>query len=272
MKSTFFFALFISAFTSFAQDHGHLNVGANGTALTFDNGRSFGDPYVKTLVLNQTGKYSNLYSGNITLTALHSTDPFGVLNPNAPKPGSFVVVEIVSVEGPDGGAFQFWETNSTTAPAVSIPSGTTNAEFRYDLSDASLGAGQPGGDAYGHIHGRQFAATIPGIYTVGFQAYDVSTNGPNGAPLQAPSPLQLVHFQAGVMIRKIEPDVDHSHITFGATAGYTWQLQAAASLANPNWKNTGDPVTGDDTFQEIEDDHPVETNRFFRVVGTLLPP
>ena len=264
------FVSFVGA-SNFAQDHGHLNVGANGTSLTFDNAASFNNLYVKTLVIND-GKYNNLYNGNITFTTLHSTNAFGELDPAAPKPGSFIVAEILSVQGPDGGAFAFWETNSTTAPAISIPTGTTNSTFRFELSEAALGAGERGGDPYGHIHGRRFTASVPGFYTVGFRAYDLSTNGPNSGPIHSPSLLQLINFQAGVVITHLEPDVDHSHITFGATAGYSWQLQATSSLSNPTWKNVGDPITGIDALQEIEDDHDVVGNRFFRVVGTPLPP
>jgi hypothetical protein len=270
MKYLLVLALLVSS--SFAQDHGHLNVGANGTSLTFDNGNTFNDPYVKTLLFTNTGKFANVYNGNITLTALHSRDVFGELDPAAPKPGSFVVAEIVSVDGPIGGAFQFWETNSTTAPAISIPSGTTNAAFRFDVSEAGLGAGQPDGDAFGHIHGRRLTATTPGLYTIGFRAYDMSTNGPNGGPLQTQSAVQLINFQAGVALTRIEPDVNHTHITFGAMAGYSWQLQFTTSLSEPNWQDTGSPVVGDDTLQEIQDHHLVTGNRFFRVVGTQLPP
>src|SRR5215203_4493379 len=104
MKSLLVLVLLVCS--SFAQDHGHLNVGANGTSLTFDNGVTFEDPYVKTLLFTNTGKYANVHNGNITLTALHSRDVFGDLDRAAPKPGSFVVAEVVSVEGPTGGAFQ----------------------------------------------------------------------------------------------------------------------------------------------------------------------
>ncbi len=270
MKYLLILALLVTS--SFAQDHGHLNVGANGTSLTFDNGTSFSDPYVKSLLFTNTGKYANVYNGNITLTALHSRDAFGELDPAAPEPGSFVVAEIVSVDGPPGGAFQFWETNSATAAAVSIPSGTTNAGFRFDVSQAELGAGQPDGDAFGHIHGRRLTATVPGLYTVGFRAHDLSTHGLNGGPLHSSSTVQLINFQTGVLLTQIEPDVNHTQITFGAMAGYSWQLQFSDSLSQPNWQNTGDPVGGDDTLQEIQDHHPVAGNRFFRVVGTQLPP
>src|ERR1043166_1651376 len=137
-----------------AQDvHGHLNVGAAGQKqndkLLFSNGRDFAtaSEYVKLLSFTNATKYAGYYQGNITLTALHSFDAFGEPDPSAPAPGSFIRAEIVSVKGPDGGAFGFWETNSTTDPTFSIPTGTSGASYAFDLSEADLGAGQPGGDA-----------------------------------------------------------------------------------------------------------------------------
>jgi hypothetical protein len=255
-----------------AQDHGHLNVGASGEKLTWDNGSMFAPPYVKTLLFTNSGQFANIYSGNITLTALHSTNPFGEIDPAAPKLGAYIVAEIVSVQGPIGGAFAFWETNSTTSPAVSIPTGTTNSTFRFDLSQRALGAGVPGGDAFGHIHGRRFSVSTPGLYSVGFRASDISTNGPNGGPIHSPSDVLHFYFQGGVSITHLEPDVDHSHITFGAMAGYSWQVQTTTDLNNPNWLNVPDAVTGNDTLMEIEDDHAVIGNRFYRVFGIVIPP
>src|SRR5690242_17156667 len=116
------------SFSAVAQDYGHLNVGAvtqsAGSRLTFDNGADFIGSYVKTLTYTNAGKYANLYQGNITLTALHSVNAFGEPTPGAAARGAFLVGEIVSVLGPEGGAFQFWETNSTVTPAVSIPTGS----------------------------------------------------------------------------------------------------------------------------------------------------
>src|SRR5436190_18279876 len=123
------------------QDHGHLNVGAaaqtQGAKVRFDNGADFtaGSLYVKTLTFTNEGKYANVYSGNITLTALHATDAFGDPVPGGPAAGSFLVAEIVSVDGPEGGEFQFWETNSTTEATFHIPVGTTNASYKFELSE-----------------------------------------------------------------------------------------------------------------------------------------
>jgi hypothetical protein len=258
-----------------AQDHGHLNVGAAsqtaGSKLTFDNGADFAGNYVKTLTFTNAGKFANLFQGNITLTALHSTDAFGQPVPGGPAPGAFILAEIVSVDGPAGGEFQFWETNSTSAPAISIPAGATNAAFKFDLSEAALGAGQPGSDPFGHIHGRRFTVTKPGLYSVGFRAWDVSSNGPGGGAIHTPSEVLHVYFQGGINITKIEPEADHVHVTFGAMAGYSWQLQLKESLSDTDWTPIGSPVVGTDALTEIED-HRAVASRFYRLIGNEITP
>jgi hypothetical protein len=259
-----------------AQDHGHLNVGAVAQVarakLTFDNGPDFTGDYVKTLTYTNAGKFANLYHGNITLTALHATDPFGEATPGAPAPGAFIVAEIVSVLGPEGGAFQFWETNSTTTPAASISTGTTNSTFRFELSDALLGAGEPGADPFGHIHGRRFTVTRPGLYTVGFRAYDVSKNGPSGGPIHTPSDVTEIHFQGDVGVTKVQPDTGGVRITFGAMAGYAWQLEAKESLSETRWTPIPAPVIGTDKLVEMNDERAAGFSRFYRVTGTPVAP
>lgn len=249
-----------------AQDHGHLNVGATGTTqdapLIFDNGGDFATSteYVKTLTLATNGTYAGFYQGNISLTALAATPDFGGLVPNAPALGSWIFVQLVSVEGPAGGSFAFWDSGATT-PTIDLMTGTTGTNsWRLSESD-----GAPGTDPYGHIHGRRFTATIPGIYTVGFRAIDLSTNGTGGGPIHKPSDVLMVYFQAGVNIKKIEPDVDHIHIQFSAPVGNAWTVEASDSMApDAAWTEIAAPIAGDDRFHEVTDEHSVETQRFYR--------
>jgi hypothetical protein len=260
--------------------HAHLNAGAESwnqnSRMIFENGADFAaaSGYVKTLVFTNDGTYANTFNGGITLTALHSTNAFGDPTPKASAPGSFVMAEIVSVQGPAGGHFAFWETNSTreTGAKYLIASGTTNAGARFDLSEGPKGAGEPGADPYGHIHGRRFSADKPGLYRVTFVALDASTNGVGGGPIHLRSEPLAVLFQAGVFISEIEPDFDHTHVHFGATAGFNWQLETSSLLGtNASWKAIGDPIVGDDLFHEVEHDEPVEGNRFYRIRGIVTP-
>ena len=261
-----------------AQDHGHLNVGAVGTnqndQLTFDNRDIFDitTNYVNTLTLAVSGTYAGYYQGNnqgnITLTALAATEAHLGPKPNAPALGSRIFAQLVSVDGPADGAFAFWETGATS-PTISLVSGTNGTNtFRLSEND-----GSPGSDPYGHIHGRRFTATKPGIYTVGFRAFDFSTNGIGGGPIHTPSSVIKIYFQAGVTMKSVEPDAGQTRVAFGAQAGFLWQLQAVNAFpAGTNWQAVGDPILGDDYFHEVEDDQAMEVQRYYRVEGAPYVP
>ena len=254
-------------FNTFAADHGHLNAGAiglkQGDKLTFDNGADFtsSSGYVKTLTYTNGATYAGYYQGNVTLTALPQTAANAGPVPNAPAPGSFIKVQLISVDGPPGGAFGFWETGATN-PTVSLASGQTGTNM-WALSQND---GSPGSDPYGHIHGRRQTVTKPGIYKVSFRLFDTSTNGVGGMPIHTPSDVITVCFQGGVNLQSLEPDVDHTHVRFSAPLGTNWQLQATSELGpNATWVNVGASAVGDDYFHEVEDDTPVQGNRFWRI-------
>ncbi len=256
--------------SSFAADHGHLNVGAVGTSqgdpLDFDNGADFAtnSAYVFTLVYTNGGTYSGYYQGNITLTALAATLAHAGPVPGAPALGSRIFAQIVSVTGPSGGSFAFWDAGATV-PTISIPSGTTSSNL-YRLSEND---GSPGTDPYGHIHGRRFTATKPGVYTVTFQAFDLSTNGIGGGPIQSPSALLQVYFQAGVTITSLQKQDEVATVKFGAQLGRNYVLQGSTNIANPAaWANVSDPITGNDAFTTIADASPTNRVQFYRIKDT----
>jgi hypothetical protein len=259
--------------SAIAQDHGHLNVGAVGTnqndQLIFDNSAIFetGSGYVKTLTYATNGPYAGYYQGSITLTALAATTNHLGPVPKAPALGSWIFAQLVSVDGPSDGAFAFWDAGATS-PTISLASGRTGTNT-WQLSEND---GAPDTDPYGHIHGRRFTATKPGVYTVGFRAYDFSTSGVGGGPIHTPSTVVKLYFQAGDNVHSIEPDVDHTHVRIGARVGYTWQLEAATKFSPPDWQIVGELVIGDDYFHEILDDNRVEGNRYYRVKGTAIVP
>lgn len=195
LNTTMLAGLLLAAHNAAAQ---HLEVGAagqnQGDQLTWDT-HELGDvgTFVKQLTLATSGRYAGFYNGNITLTAHHATDVGG------PALGSFIVAEIVSVAGPAGASFGFWEgvdLGGGVTPTFSIATGSDNLSLRYVLSDASLGAGLPGQDPFGHLHGRRFTATELGLYTIGFRAHDTSANGLNGGPIHTSSEIIYVNFAA----------------------------------------------------------------------------
>jgi hypothetical protein len=255
-----------------AQTHGHLNVGAEAAVqnakLVFDNHAEFTteNGFVKTLVYTNAGKFAGYFQGNITLTGLHSTNAFGEPVAGAPAPGAFIQAQLVSVSGPAGGQFGFWDTNSADAPAFLVPVGTVAGTNRFDVSDALLGAGSPGGDPFGHIHGRRLSATAPGLYTIGFKVFDVSTNGMGGAPLHQPSEVLYVYFQAGYTIASVKTRPQGVEVTFGTETNRLFQLEFQTVL-NPSahWTAVG-TVAGNDLLQTLIDPNPAGPARFYRIL------
>lgn len=259
----------IVSLVGFSQDHSHFNIGAATTAqndpLIFANRDIFetATNYVKTLTLATNGTYAGYYQGNITFTGLAATEAHAGPEDFAAALGTKIHAQLVAVAGPAGGVFSFWETGATT-PTISLTSGTTGTNT-WQVSEND---GSPGSDPYGHFHGRRFTATTPGIYTVSFRAFDFSTNGMGGGPIHPPSSIVQVYFQAGVNLKAIEPDVDHTHITFSAPIGKTWVVEASDSAAtNAVWMTISTPLLGDDYFHEITDETPVEGKRFYRSRG-----
>lgn len=184
---------------AFAQ-HSHLEIGATdaspGSALFFATGEDFetGSGYEKPLLPADSGTtYEGYFHGNITFTVRAATAQFGGPEPFAPAVGTRVSAELVSVDGPFGGAFAFWETDATE-PTFSVNSGFNGTGERWWISEND---GVAGSDPYGHVHGRRFTVTRPGVYHVTFRAWDESTHGEGGQPLHAPSEPITIRFTAG---------------------------------------------------------------------------
>jgi hypothetical protein len=130
--------------------------------------------------------------------------------------------------------------------------------------------GSPGSDPYGHIHGRRFTATKPGINKVTFVLRDTSTNGSSGGPIHKDSDPLSIYFQAGVTIQTIDFDANQASLRFGAPSGNTCQVEATTNIANSIWSPVGAAVTGDDYLHWVFDDQPSANQRFFRV-RSILP-
>ena len=261
------FALITSLTTTVnAQVHGHLNIGAAGTnqndLLVFVNGADFATNslYVKTLTYTNAGKYAGYFQGNITLTGLAATSQFGGPEEGASALGSYLFAQIVSVKGPADGSFGFWE-NGALAPTFSIPSGTTSTNT-YRITESN---GAADADPYGHIHGRRFTATRPGLYTVTFRALDLSTNGTGGGPIHLPSSDLQIHFQAGINITAITRSGTTNQITFGSVQGRTFVVEKTSDLSATNWLQTSNLLPGNDYLQTVSDTETGSSQTFYRL-------
>lgn len=250
--------------------HGHLNTGAVGKSqdapLYFANAGDFiaTSGYVKTLIHTNSGRFAGYYQGNITLTVLPATAAHAGPDPAAPALGAYIQASIVAVNGPVGGSFAFWESGST-APTHSLESGQTGTNlWRLSESDGSSGT-----DPYGHIHGRRFTATKPGLYTVGFQVFDTSTNGTRNGPIHSPSEVFWITFQAGVHLELIRPQSTQTRVRFALPVGESWRLEAADRVTpGAEWLPVGGTLLGDDYFHEVPEEQPAGQRRFFRLKAT----
>ncbi len=250
---------------SFGQDHGHLEIGAASTnqnaPLIFANGSIFAteSSYIKTLNYTNSGRYAGFYEGNITLTVRAATQDYAGPEADHPALGAHVYAQIVSVEGPTGGVLGWWEALANS-PTISVLTGTTSSNtFRVSSTD-----GSPLADPFGHIHGRRFTATLPGIYKVTFKAFDVSTNGVGGDPIHTPSAPVTIYFQAGINIASIERNGTTSEVRFGSVANRTFALEYKDFLSGTNWTQTGNEVVGNDLLQSLTDTNANPT-RFYRI-------
>ena len=258
-------AVVLGCSSAYAQ-HGHLDVGARGInqndQLYFANGLDFIDSsgYVKTLALTNQGRFAGYYEGNISLTALAATAEHGGPFPNAPALGSYIQFTMKSYSGPDGGSFGFWDA-STTSPSDSVLPGQESTNlFRLTEADGSAGL-----DPYGHIHGRRFTATKPGMYRIGFKAWDTSTNGTDGSPIHLASDFLPIYFQAGVNVTHIAKTGLVTTVRYGSRVEQLFTLEYTTNLATSLWLPAAGPKIGDDYFQTLEDPVSIDRQRFYRI-------
>lgn len=150
-----------------AQDHSHLNAGGQGL-LVWDNGADFAPPYALQLKYNsganKYGAAGYLWDGNLTFTALSLEED------NDSGAGSFLQVRLLSVTGPSGATFTFWERNATSPTHVAA-TGSSNLGYLWNLTTGTPGSTPPA-DPGGQVHGRRFAVNQPGEYTATFQVID----------------------------------------------------------------------------------------------------
>jgi hypothetical protein len=251
--------------------HFHFNAGApsqmQDTPLYFQNAGDFttSSGFAAPLTLASNGTYSGFYeSGSLTFAAI------GSLFPDPATPGTQVRLRFVSVAGPTGGSFGVWnvdgfnldEVDATTL-AFSLPVGTTNGTNSILLSENN---GEPGADPFGHIHGRHFSASRPGLYTVSVQLYDASTNGASGGPIHASSDIYPIFFQAGVTIASLAHEPNQTAVAFATRSGSTYYVEAGTDLATTKaWVALAGPLTGNNHLQTATDTDSNASPRFYRL-------
>jgi hypothetical protein len=249
----------------------HVNAGALGTnqnsKLYFANGSDYvaSSGYVKSLTFTNGSTYAGYYqASSISFTALPQTLANAGPVPNAPALGSFIKIQLASVEGPAGGAFGFWQSGATN-PTISLTSGQKGS----NLWVVSQNDGSPGSDPYGHIHGQRMTLSKPGLYKVGFKLFDTSTNGAGGGPIHTPSDEFPIYIQGGLSIASITKTGTVTEVTYGSITNQNFSLEYHTNLlATGGWTAVGAPVPGTDRLQSQSNTNASGTPRFYRVKMT----
>jgi hypothetical protein len=251
----------------------HIYAGAAGTnqndKLFFSNGSLFDaalTDYSFPQILRTNGLNVGYYRGDVlTFTVLAATVPNGGPIPGSPALGAQAAVQVVSVAGPLGGSFAFWEgdgESSLGAITFIVPVDTTNGTNYFVISQNN---GEPGTDPYGHFHGRVFTCNTPGTYFVGFRLIDLSTNGVGGSPIHLPSDLLSVRFQAGLRIETIRKINDRVTVSFRSPPGISNLLEVSDSKLPPNWQISGAPLRGNNNLQSLAETNTTSESRFYRI-------
>ena len=240
--------------------HAHLNGGAMdstvGKALYFPNGFNFvtNSGYFLPLKKETNGPYAGHHQGSLTLTALPATGDNGGPAFGHAAFGSHLEAVIVSVDGPSGGSFGFWDSDGeedATQLTFSVPVGQRLGTRSFVLSQNQ---GEAGADPFGHIHGRRFSATVPGLYVVGFQLVDTSSNGPGGGPLHPPSEVLPMYVQAGLTLAAVGVEDGGLVVVYAAEKGVTYRLERAVQwppVAASDWVPVGEARVGTGKLERV---------------------
>lgn len=183
-----------------------------------------------------TNLYPGLYQSDVTLVALPLTLWTGGPAPGAAAAGAYIEAVVKSVEGPAGAEFGFWQESedaSFTTKVFSMLTGDKGGTNRFNVSEGVITPDGP--DPFGHIHGRRFTATKPGLYTVGFQFIDTSTAGSDGGPIHTPSKTNYFFFQSGLCLDSIGKTNDVVSMRFGTRPFKNYDIEATTNLLSPNW-------------------------------------
>jgi hypothetical protein len=207
------------------------------------------------------------WTDDSVFVALAATPGNGGPEPGHAATGTYIQVKLISLEGPTGASFGFWETAGQGAAGEGVDgtnltwSVTVPYRNGTNLINVTESDGSPGSDPYGHIHGRVYSVTKPGYYRATWQFVDTSTNGPNGGPVDLPSAPFSLQYQAGLEIDAITVRTNGVNILFAApsflpdnagpgTEPAAYILEGASAIGGA-WQAVGDAITGDDLMHTI---------------------
>lgn len=185
------------------------------------------------------------YTSELTFSAFDNTAP--------PPNGAFVRVDVLSVEGPEGANFSFWEQNATT------PTWTRATGWSAEESGQPVVFASEDGSGYGHLHGRAFTMDRAGVYEVTFQVVDefghFTASAPFVVQFTAIDPPQLSIASQGTSLT----------LTFPSRPDLVYDLQSSTTLDTDDWL-TIDTLDGDGGELEFSDTLGGRPKVFYRLV------
>ena len=218
MKKILSLALWIAG-AAWAHDHVEVGVSPNDTTQLALDGPSF-----QLALYVPAGEvfssYTPFFPGGYFASELTFTTENSILETAL---GADPEIELVSVAGPAGGSFFFWDVGSSTAtwsrPCGWNQTSTDRTSFPVILN----------GD--NHAHGRAFSVDRPGDYQVTFRATDKNSR-----------------FQASadhtITFRAVKPppltilvDTHQVVLSFSGRTNFTYDFQLSTNLATGNWTN-----------------------------------
>ena len=161
-------------------------------------------------------------------------------------------IEIISVNGPMGGSFSFWE--------VGAPGPTWSRETGWSLDQGNTASFPVIYLGETHQHGRAFTMDQPGTYSVTFRAVDADG-------VLTPSEEKIITFQALPPPRlSIRIENGQVVISFLSRLNLLYDLQISTDLATGTWDSVvAGFIDGDGTVIDIP--LPLSHPRaFFRLV------
>jgi hypothetical protein len=235
-----------------------------GAPLKFLNAESCitSSESVINLRYTNSGPYAQQFQCCIPMLAVPATPANGGPELNHAALGAQLEMQLVSLDGPQGGALRFWECGQSQ-PQFELPVGESAGSHRFCISQNS---GAPGTDPFGNVAGRHFTASTPGLYCLGFQLVDASTNGPGGGPIHSPSPLYKVYLQVGATLASIQSSGSSIVTSFASEPGKTFWLEGSPALSNAaQWQVLAGPLLGTSRIQKLTNSPSSGPEMFYRL-------
>ena len=163
-------------------------------------------------------------------------------------------IEIVSVTGPPGGSFSFWEVDAMQS-TWSRATGWSSAQGNVPSFPVAVN-----GD--NHVHGRCFTMDKPGLYTVTFRAV-ASAGG------FSPSPNKTITFRAQQPPQlSIAKPGSNVLLSFTNRDGFACDLQVSTNIAAGSWTNVlgHEFMIGNGVRTNLTVTNGASANAFYRLV------